>query len=244
METFETPTPPPPAPQEEGAIVEAGTEKKTERSGLLGVITELLQTVLLALIIFLLIRNVVQNYRVDGISMKPNFHDGQFLFTNRFAYCPGIHIDLTPLEVQYDRAWCIRQPERGDVIVFHYPRDPSRDFIKRVIGLPGETVEIRSGRVYINNVQLPEPFGPNPGSYSAPPVRVGPDEVYVLGDNRNDSSDSHHWGTLPLHYIVGKAWVSYWPPQRWALVPGVDYSDFNVQVHSGQSAAGMPQGVR
>jgi signal peptidase I len=196
-------------------------------SSLLGIVAELFQTVLLALVIFLLIRNVVQNFRIDGISMEPNFHDGQFLFVNRFAYCPGIHLDITPLDVHYDRSWCLWEPKRGDVIVFHYPKDPSRDFIKRVIGLPGETVEIRQGKVFINGNQLPEPFGPNPGSYNAPPVIVAPDEIYVMGDNRNNSSDSHQWGPLPERYIVGKAWVSYWPPQYWSIVPHYDYSRFD-----------------
>jgi signal peptidase I len=192
------------------------TEPSTSFVGLLG---EVLQTLILALLLFFLIRNVVQNFRIEGSSMEPNFHDGQFLFINRFAYCPGLHVDFAPINLHYSRTWCIRQPERGDVIVFEYPRDISRDFIKRVIGLPGDIVEVRAGKVFVNDKPFPEPFGPNPGSYTAPPLKVGPDEVYVMGDNRNNSSDSHQWGTLPLNYIVGKAWVSYWPPQYWYKVP-------------------------
>jgi signal peptidase I len=194
--------------------------------GALAMLGELIQTLLLALIIFLLIRNVIQNFRIDGISMEPNLHDGQFLIINRFAYCPGLHLDIGPLNVHVEKTWCVRQPQRGDIIVFHYPRDPSRDFIKRVIGLPGDVVEVRNGQVYVDGALLPEPFGPNPGSYSAPATRVEPDTIYVMGDNRNNSSDSHSWGLLPEKLIVGKAWVSYWPPQEWAVIPHYDLAHF------------------
>jgi signal peptidase I len=215
----EPPTPPQPVP---------GPTETTEAVtvGALAVLGEMVQTLLLALVIFLLIRNVIQNFRIDGISMEPNLHDGQFLIINRFAYCPGLHLDFAPLNLHWEKTWCVRQPQRGDIIVFHYPRDPSRDFIKRVIGLPGEVVEIRNGAVFIDGKQMPEPFGPNPGTYSSPPVRVEPDTVYVLGDNRNNSSDSHMWGLLPEPLIVGKAWLSYWPPQEWAVIPHYNLTHF------------------
>lgn len=206
---------PEPAPPGEAPPGEAHSPD----AGVLAMLWELVQTVALALLIFLVIRNVVQNFRIDGISMEPNFHNGQFLIVNRFAYCPGLHFDVPVLDVSWQKVWCIKQPQRGDVIIFEYPRDPSRDFIKRVIGLPGETVEIRAGRVYINGQLLPEPFGPNPGSYNASPIVVPEDQVYVMGDNRNNSSDSHMWGPLPESYIIGKAWLSYWPPDSWAVVP-------------------------
>jgi signal peptidase I len=155
--------------------------------------------------------------------MEPNFHDGQFLFINRWAYCPGLHLDLAPLDLHWSRTRCIWQPQRGDVIVFRYPADPTKDYIKRVIGLPGEHVEVRNGQVFINGERLPEPFGPNPGSYTAPALTVPPDQVYVMGDNRNNSSDSHIWGPLPESYIVGRAWLSYWPPPLWGVVQQWDY---------------------
>ncbi len=203
------------------AAEDAGGQRPAPAS-FFGLVWEVIQTIALALVIFLLIRNVVQNYRVEGISMQPNFHDGQFLFVNRFSYCPGFHLDISPLDIHWQKTWCLWQPKRGDVIVFHYPKDPSRDFIKRVIGLPGETVEVRAGKVYINGQLMPEPFGPNPGSYTAPPIAVGAGDVYVMGDNRNNSSDSHMWGPLPESYIVGKAWISYWPPRYWSVVPRYD----------------------
>jgi signal peptidase I len=188
---------------------------------------ELIQTVLLAVVLFLLIRNVIQNFRIDGISMEPNFHNGQFLIVNRFAYCPGLHLDAGLLNIHLEKTWCIHQPNRGDVIVFEYPKDLSRDFIKRVIGLPGETVDVKGGKIYINGQLLPEPFGPNPGSSTNGPITVGPDELFVMGDNRNNSSDSRAWGPLPLKYVIGKALVSYWPPRYWAVVPHYDLSDLS-----------------
>lgn len=191
-------------------------------------IWELLQILILALLMVMVIRNFIHNYRIDGISMEPNFHDGQFLIVNRFAYCPGIHVEIPVVNRSlFDRTWCVRTPSRGDVVIFEYPRDPSRDFIKRVIGLPGETVEVIGGQVYVDGVLMPEPFGPTPGSYNAAPLTVGPDEVYVMGDNRNNSSDSHLWGPLRLENIIGKALVSYWPPSEWAVVPQYNLTDLS-----------------
>jgi signal peptidase I len=189
---------------------------------------EIIQILVLALLMVMVIRNFIHNYRIDGISMEPNFHDREFLIVNRFAYCPGIHVEIPVVNLSLlDKTWCARTPNRGDVIIFRYPRDPSRDFIKRVIGLPGETVEVISGEVYINGELMPEPFGPNPGSYNAPPLTVGPDEVYVMGDNRNNSSDSHLWGPLKLDLIIGKALVAYWPPKDWAIVPRYNLTDLS-----------------
>ncbi len=150
---------------------------------------EIVEVLVLAVLMVMLIRNFVQNYRIDGISMEPNFHNGQFLIVNRYAYCPGIHIEVPLVNIPvWEKTWCTRLPRRGDVIIFEYPRDPSRDFIKRVIGLPGETVEIVDGKVYIDGQLMPEPFGPNPGSYTAGPLTVGPNEVYVMGEERTNTS--------------------------------------------------------
>jgi len=157
---------------------------------------ELVETVLLTLVLFFLIRTFIQNFRVHGSSMEPNFHEGQYLIINKAVYY-------------------LHPPRRGDVIVFRYPRDPRRSFIKRVIGLPGEKVEIKNGKVYINDQLLEEPYETKPGSYSWGPSIVGKDEIFVLGDNRDFSSDSHNWGMLPLRYVVGKAWICYWPPSCW-----------------------------
>jgi signal peptidase I len=174
-------------------------------SGVGSALRELIETLVLTVVIFLLIRFAVQNFRIEGYSMEPNFHDGQYLLVNKLIYM-------------------LQSPERGDVIVFIPPTSASRDFIKRVIGLPGDRVEIINGRVDINGEALPEPYPLNPASYSYGPVTVGPDEYFVLGDNRNNSSDSHSWGMVTVKKIIGKAWVSYWPPQMMGLVPTYSYA--------------------
>jgi signal peptidase I len=179
--------------------------KPTFWQGLGSALRELIETLILTLVIFLLIRFAVQNFRIEGFSMEPNFHDGQFLFVNKISYMLG-------------------KPERGDVIVFVPPNNSTRDFIKRVIGLPGDKVEIINGKVYINDQLLDEEYPLNPATYSMPPTIVPPDEYFVLGDNRNYSSDSHSWGTVSANKIIGKAWISYWPPQLIGIVPTFSYA--------------------
>ncbi len=166
---------------------------------------ELLETLVLTLVIFLLVRFAAPNFRIEGSSMEPNFHDGQYLFVNRLVYL-------------------LHPPERGDVIVFVPPSSTSRDYIKRVIGLPGDRVEIVDGRVLINGQPLAEPYPLNRGTGSFNPVTVGPDEYFVLGDNRDFSSDSRSWGMLAAKKIIGKAWITYWPPNMIGFVPTYTYA--------------------
>ena len=161
---------------------------------------EIVETVIMALVIYFLITSVIKNFRVKGSSMEPNLHDGQFLIVNRIVY----HF---------------HPPQRGDIIVFHPPYNNGKDYIKRVIGLPGETVEIREGRVFINGRELVEPYIREPGYRSWGPAVVGPDELFVLGDNRDHSNDSRSWGMLPISNVIGKAWISYWPPRYWGVIP-------------------------
>lgn len=160
---------------------------------------EVIETVVLTLIIFLLIQTVIKNFRVVGSSMEPNLHDGQYLIIDKISYR-------------------FRAPQRGDVVVFEPPNRPEDDYVKRIIGLPGETVEVRQGQVFINGEPLEEDFVPRPGTYSYGSTLLEKDEVFVLGDNRNNSNDSHNWGPLHMDKIVGRAWVSYWPPSRWGLI--------------------------
>ena len=160
---------------------------------------EALETLLLALIAFSLVRLVVQNYRIEGPSMEPNLHQGQFLVVNRLAYRLGAI-------------------QRGDIVVFHYPNAPRRDLIKRVVGLPGDELEIQRGHVWINGQALDEPYVVEPGAYSHPRTTIEPDHVFVLGDNRNNSNDSRRWGSLPIHSLVGKAVFCYWPPTNFGPV--------------------------
>lgn len=159
---------------------------------------ETLETILLTVILFLVLNAVTGRFQVRGSSMEPTLHDGQYLVISKVTY------------------W-IHPPERGDVIVFEPPNNPTDDYIKRVAGLPGEQVEIREGTVWVDGVRLEEPYIANAGVYSGA-WSLGEGEYFVLGDNRNNSSDSHNWGVLPEENIVGKAWLCYWPPEDWSLV--------------------------
>jgi len=186
----------------ETETTESQVEEKTPSSWdtVKTVIREVLETVILTVIIFFLIQTVVRNFRVVGTSMEPNLHDSQYLIVDKISYRLG-------------------EPQQGDVIVFEPPNRPGEDYVKRVIGVSGDLVEIRNGQVFINNEPIDEPYVVHPGSYSMNPRRVGAEELFVLGDNRNSSSDSHNWGMLATDKVVGKAWISYWPPNHWGVIP-------------------------
>jgi signal peptidase I len=192
-----------------------------------GTVRDVLETLVLTLVIFLLVRSVVQNFRVEGRSMEPTLHSGQYLLVNKAIYW-NIDVDLLKRlfpfirwpENPHSRAiYLFQPPQRGDIIVFRYPRDPSRDFIKRVIAVPGEVVEVRQGRVFVNGTPLEEYYINDQPAYQWGPQRLPPDHYFVLGDNRNASSDSHVWGPVPKDYIIGKAWLSYWPPDQFGFLP-------------------------
>ena len=161
---------------------------------------EITKIILLALIIFLVVSITLGSFRVDGESMEPSLQDGEYILVNKIAYS-------------------FHPPQRGDIIVFDSPSNPGRDFIKRVIAIPGDTVEIRDGQVYINGEAIDEPYISEPPEYTYPLTQVEEDEYFVLGDNRNHSSDSHIWGMVPRENIVGRAWICYWPLSEWGLVP-------------------------
>jgi signal peptidase I len=166
-------------------------------------VREVVETILLAAIIFLILNTATGRFQVRGSSMLPTLQDGQYLLISKLIY------------------W-FQPPQRGDIIVFHPPTNPSEDYIKRVIGLPGEQIEIQNGEVWVNGAVLQEPYITTPIPYSGSWVLQG-DEYFVLGDNRANSSDSHTWGVLPKQNMIGKAWVSYWPPERWG---GVSHHSF------------------
>ncbi len=165
--------------------------KKSTRSGCLNFAVDTLETVLLALVLFFGINAVSARVRVENISMQPTLHANEFVLVNKLAYKLG-------------------QPQIGDIIIFHYPLDPKEDFVKRVIGLPGDTVKVEDGTVYVNGHALIEPYIAAKPNYTGT-WNVPPDSLFVLGDNRNQSSDSHSWGFVPMNYVVGKAIVIYWP---------------------------------
>lgn len=200
---------------------------ESSRSIVRSMLREILETLLFTLLIFFLVRSVIQNFRVDGSSMEPNLHTGQYIMVNRLVY---LHADLNLFrrwlpggeDFGPQLAYLFHLPRRGDIVVFEYPRDTSRDFIKRVIGLPGETVEIRNGQVRIDGVPLNEPYLPESAKAqmgNMAPVKVPLDAIFVMGDNRGNSSDSRNWGSLPLNRIVGRAWFTYWPRDYWGTIP-------------------------
>lgn len=163
---------------------------------------DLLETIVLAVVLFFAINTVSARVRVDGFSMVPTLQNGEYVLVNRLAYRNSL-------------------PERGDIIVFESPQVSDLDLIKRVIGLPGDTVRISGGQVWVNDQVLDEPY------IAAAPVynntwNVPEGNLFVLGDNRNDSSDSHAWGFLPIENVIGKAILIYWPIPEWNLIRHVE----------------------
>jgi len=166
-----------------------------EKPGYRRLVFDILETLFLSLILFVGINLLSARIRVDGSSMEPTLHHGEFLIVNKLAYKLG-------------------SPRVGDVVVFYSPGNPAEEFIKRVVGLPGDQVEISSGEVLVNGQVLDEPY------IAAPPLYHGtwtvPDSsLFVLGDNRNNSDDSHRWGAVAIDQVVGKAIFVYWPPEEW-----------------------------
>lgn len=200
---------------------------------------ELLETVVFVLLTFFVFQGMVQTFRIEGSSMEPNFHTRQYILVNKIVF---FHFDANaPLRVlpgnqdlPEQTIYPFRTPERGDVVVLEAPTGDSQrqpeDYIKRVIGLPGETIQIRDGLVYINSQPLQESVDSGGylvdstdcfGSVLCEPYTIPEGHVIVLGDNRNNSQDSRSWGdapALPLDRIVGKAWLSYWPYDYWGVV--------------------------
>jgi signal peptidase I len=164
-------------------------------------IRELVETILLIAAIYAFVNLATARFVVDGHSMLPNFTTNQFIIVSRLSYILG-------------------DPQRGDVVVFHYPEQPNRDFIKRVIGMPGETVNIQDGRVYIDGRLLDEPYIDKfcRGKSCDGEWIIGPDQYFVLGDNRGASKDSQDFGAVDRKFIIGRAFVRYWPPSDWGLI--------------------------
>jgi signal peptidase I len=183
-----------------------GTERK-------GKVREYVEAFAVALLIALVVRTlVIQAFKIPSSSMEDTLLIGDHIFVNKFLY--GYHIPFTKGRILQFRA-----PERGDIIVFVYPEDKSKDFIKRVVGVPGDTVEIRQKRVFVNGRPLEEPYvrfadgdgidGFARSRDNLPPVKVPPDRLFVMGDNRDRSYDSRFWGFVELDAVIGKAMFIY-----------------------------------
>jgi signal peptidase I len=167
-------------------------------------IREIAETLLLTLFIFWIVNTATGRFRIEGFSMLPTLEEGEYVIIDKLSY----YLD---------------EPDRGDIIVLHFPNDRSRDFIKRVVGVPGDHIEIGGGTVTVNGVDLEEPYINAEPSYSGT-WDVPEESYFVLGDNRNNSSDSHNWSFLPRQDIVGKAWIIYWGPDNWGLVPHYEHN--------------------
>ena len=181
---------------------------------------EVIEAVLLAVVVFMLLQTTVRNFKVDGSSMDPTLENGQYLLVNRLVYL-RIEMDRFSSIVPFWQAeedsvrYAIHPPERGEVIVFEFPdsipSNPKRDFVKRVIGLPGETIEVKDGVPFVDGVVLEEPYLTTKDNSNGRKVELGAGEYYVMGDNRAHSNDSRGWGAVPEENLRGKVWMIYWP---------------------------------
>jgi len=195
--------------------------KKKQKSN----VREIAETIVIALVIALFVRSfVVQAFKIPSGSMEKTLLIGDQLLVNRLSY--GIGIEM-PLMNRLGRLVIhLSTPKRGDVIVFIFPKNRSLDFIKRVIGLPGEKVEIRERKIYINDRLIEDPWGHfnslRPGERDTyGPIMVPPNSLFVMGDNRDNSEDSRSWGFVPLNNVLGKAVILYWSLDRDRQAPSL-----------------------
>ena len=186
---------------------------------ILGFLCEVVEIVVFALIIFFVVRSMVVNFRVEGASMEPSLHENQLLLVSKLSF---FRLDLgeTPLIGGLtDAVIEIGRPSRGDIVVLTPPNNPERDFIKRIVAIPGDRLEVRQGQLILNGEAIVEPYAANGASYSVPELVVPKGQFYVLGDNRRNSSDSHVWGPVSRESLLGKAWLVYWPVRDWGTAP-------------------------
>jgi signal peptidase I len=186
----------------ETKVVELISEDSPEKKAH-GFWRDLIETILMAVVLFLLLNAATSRVRVYNISMQPTLHEGNLLVVNKLAYKIG-------------------EPKRGDVIVFHYQGTVTEDYIKRVIGLPGDIVEIGGGIVRVNGQAITEPYIAELPGYTGT-WKVPEGELFVLGDNRNHSSDSHDWGFVEQEWVVGRAIIVYWPLDRIRVLNSPDW---------------------
>lgn len=169
-----------------------------ERTSWKRFVLDILETLVLAVILFVGINAVSARVRVDGFSMRPTLDDGEFVLVSKLSYRFG-------------------EFERGDIVVFHFPLNPEEELVKRIIGLPGDQVTVQDNQLYVNGQLLNEPYIAQAPVYSGS-WTVTEGQLFVLGDNRNNSNDSKDWGLLPQENVVGKAVLIYWPPPMWDVL--------------------------
>jgi signal peptidase I len=188
-------------------------------------IREIVETIILTVLIFFLINQAIQNFDVEGLSMEPRLHSGERVMVDKVTYL-------------------LRAPARGDVVVFVAPPEPSENYIKRIIAVPGDVIAIKDGVPTVNGVTLHEFYidshrlGASPSDRPVHDLHVPPDQYFVMGDNRVDSYDSRSWGLLPRKNIIGRAALVYWPfgVDNDGLLP--DVSSVFASVPQARSAAG------
>jgi signal peptidase I len=186
------------------------------------VFREVAITVLIALAVFAVLRLTMQSYTVVMSSMEPNFYQGDCIMVSKVNYRSS-------------------GPQRGEVIVFSPPFDSPHPFIKRVIGLPGEIIEIEDGSVSVNGTALDEDYVSALPNYTMHATQVPENEYFVLGDNRNNSNDSHTGWLVPRDNIIGRAWFVYWPPSRWRVVKHHSYPELNGASEQETMATQLPE---
>jgi signal peptidase I len=165
---------------------------------------DFVETMLLIAIAFLVVNALIGRFRIEQVSMQPNLHEGEYVIVDKVSYL-------------------FRQPARGEIIVLK--RSSEADLIKRVIGLPGETIQVSNGQVQINGQPITEPYLKDPRiNQDTPSLTIPADRVFVMGDNRNNSSDSRSFGPVPISDIVGRAWIIYWPPPAWQVLTQPGYA--------------------
>ena len=193
-------------------------------------VREVIETIVLSLLIFLAVRFTVQNYRVEGPSMDPALSAGQHLLVNRLVYLridSSVVSKLVSIATRDSHRYFspFDSPNRGDIVVFRFPGE-NRDFVKRVIGIPGDTIHIENGLVVLNGEVLKEPYIIHYDGGNMDPIKVTHDTYFGMGDNRQRSDDSrprkfgfsNDWRPVPAENVIGRAWLRYWPLDEWRIL--------------------------
>ena len=169
-----------------------------KRLGWRRLLVDIIETIVIAAVLYLGVNAVLARVRVDSFSMEPTLFKDNYVMVNKLGYKTG-------------------SPDRGDIVVFRYPLNPDEQYIKRVVGLPGDRIHISGGEVFVNDEQLLEPYisvqTKSGGNWVIPE-----DSLFVMGDNRNNSRDSRFWGVVPFENLVGRAFAVYWPPENWRMI--------------------------
>lgn len=169
-----------------------------KRLGWRRLLVDIIETIVIAAVLYLGVNAVLARVRVDLFSMEPTLFKDNYVMINKLGYKIG-------------------SPDRGDIVVFRYPLNPDEQYIKRVVGLPGDRIHISGGEVFVNDEQLLEPYisvqTKSGGNWVIPE-----DSLFVMGDNRNNSRDSRFWGVVPFENLVGRAFAVYWPPENWRMI--------------------------